>query len=451
LFTDPKGYGWLLNPVSGLQIGRTRDLNASADPRFAGDYFIFNDSSDYFRLNVGAGTYDLRLAAQFNLYIEVYDGDATTPQLVIDRTTNPVNSGYIDASGVVHSSDTNWIANNSPASVSCLSGFLRIRFGSQSAAPGYGSYQHFSIASTGTIDPPTFTDQPDNIEVTLPSTATFNVTLGGGAPTSQVWQTRSSSSGLVNDISGENTNSYTTDATDLSMSGSQYRVAAYWLGGVVYSDWATLTVNAGPPGVIDTTTTDVTSESTCTFSWENGNPPGSSFVVQLESPYNSNNWVTPTGSFSGNSFLATGLTANTDYRFRVRPVNGAGTNSYTNGAVFRVDNLVTGGDTVESAVIFSQTFQWEILGQVTVSRSFNWSILGSVLASYGFNWEILTEVERSFIYAWVIGDTSTGSGEVDYEAVALAVMSYVLPNGKTVAEQLVSLEKQNNVVIALSA
>ncbi len=112
---------------------------------------------------------------------------------------------------------------------------------------------------------------------------------------------------------------------------------------------------------------------------------------------------------------------------------------------------MTGGDTVESAVIFSQTFQWQILGQVTVSRSFNWSILGSVLASYGFNWSILTEVERSFIYTWVIGDTSTGSGEVDYEAVALAVMSYVLPNGKTVAEQLVSLEKQNNVVIALSA
>jgi hypothetical protein len=348
-YTTAKGYGW--NAPGAAQPARTRDLSTTANPRFCGDAFIFNGAQDELRIDTAQGTYAFRIAAALNCYFAVYDGDAASPQILVDRATTPVSSGYIDATGVVRASEAAWLSDNAAASVTCLSGRLRIVIGKAAGGDGYGTYHSLDIALTGAINPPTFTAQPASIEVSQPATATFSATMGGGTYSALQWQTRPNSGGTVTDVAGANGTSYTTGATNLSMSGSQYRLAATWAAGTEYSNWATLTVNAGPPGAVADVTGEATGGTTATVSFTAGTPAATSHTLELETPSGAGNWTAPTSTLAGTTFSVTGLAGVTQYRPRVRPSNGAGPGAWSVGTEFTTDNVATGGGTIPIVVV----------------------------------------------------------------------------------------------------
>lgn len=104
---------------------------------------------------------------------------------------------------------------------------------------------------------PTFRYQPASQSVVAPATATFYAdVIGAPSPTVQ-WQ-RSNDSGVTwTDLAGATLFGYTTAATALTDTGSQFRAVATNSAGSVISNAATLTVNLAPP-VIVTQPTSVT-------------------------------------------------------------------------------------------------------------------------------------------------------------------------------------------------
>lgn len=396
LYTTARMYGW--NAPGGAQSARTRDLSTTANARFCGDAFIFNGfAGDQLRIDTQAGTYDFRIAAALNCYFAVYDGDSTTAQILVDRATTPVNSGYIDATGVVRASEAAWLSDNAAASVTCLSGWLRVVIGKSGTGDSYGTYHSLDIALTGAITEPTFTG-PSDIEVSQPATATFSVALGGGSYTGLRWQTRPNSGGSITDISGANTTSYTTGATSLGMSGSQYRLAADWAGGTAYSAWATLTVNEGPAGDVSNVIGEPVSGTTATVSFTPGTPAATSHTLQLESPSGAGNWTNATATLSGSVFSVTDLTGVTQYRPRVRATNGAGSSAWVIGNAFTTDNVGGGTVTVPAAtsVVADFALSWSVLANVSVTRDFalSWSVSNSVSVTrdYSMSWSIAAPV-----------------------------------------------------------
>src|SRR5436190_6810460 len=87
---------------------------------------------------------------------------------------------------------------------------------------------------------PAITSQPANKTVTAGQTATFSVTANGTAPLAYQWQKNNAT------ISGATSQSYTTPATTLALSGSTYRCIVTNAAGSATSTTATLTVI--PPG-----------------------------------------------------------------------------------------------------------------------------------------------------------------------------------------------------------
>lgn len=97
------------------------------------------------------------------------------------------------------------------------------------------------------ITAPTIGTQPLAQSVTAPAVATFAVAAGGTAPLTYQW--RSSTNGTDwSDISGATGPSYTTGATDTSMSGRYYSVLVSNAAGSVASSGVQLSVQAAPSG-----------------------------------------------------------------------------------------------------------------------------------------------------------------------------------------------------------
>ena len=95
-----------------------------------------------------------------------------------------------------------------------------------------------ALTVTATATTPSITTQPANQSVSAGQTATFTVAASGTAPLSYQWQ----KGGVA--ISGATSASYTTPATSVSDSGSQFRVVVSNSAGSATSNSATLTVNA---------------------------------------------------------------------------------------------------------------------------------------------------------------------------------------------------------------
>jgi hypothetical protein len=108
-----------------------------------------------------------------------------------------------------------------------------------------------TLTVTNAAVAPSITVQPANKTVTEGQTATFSVTATGTSLSYQ-WQSKVGSS--VHTISGATSASYTTPATTISESGTQYAVVVSNSLGNVTSNYATLTVNSGGSA----TATDVT-------------------------------------------------------------------------------------------------------------------------------------------------------------------------------------------------
>jgi YD repeat-containing protein len=116
-----------------------------------------------------------------------------------------------------------------------------------------------TAVSTGSA--PSITNQPANVTVTAPSSATFSVTATGTAPLSYQWQKNGA------DISGATSASYTTPATAPD-SGSTFLVVVSNSAGSVTSSAATLTVNAGsvaPTITVQPISVTVTASATATY------------------------------------------------------------------------------------------------------------------------------------------------------------------------------------------
>ena len=104
----------------------------------------------------------------------------------------------------------------------------------------------YEAPASGTL--PAITTQPSNVTVTAPTTATFAVSASGSpAPTYQ-WHSAPSGSSTFTAIIGATSASYTTGATVVSMSGTQFRCVATNSVGSVTSTAATLTVSGLPTG-----------------------------------------------------------------------------------------------------------------------------------------------------------------------------------------------------------
>lgn len=110
-----------------------------------------------------------------------------------------------------------------------------------------------NIAVLTVIGPPAITTQPGNQSVVVGSTATFTVVATGSGTLTYQWQKNSAP------IAGATSASYTTPATVIGDSGSQYRVVVTNSAGSTTSNQATLTVTAS--AVAPTITTHPASQT----------------------------------------------------------------------------------------------------------------------------------------------------------------------------------------------
>ena len=108
--------------------------------------------------------------------------------------------------------------------------------------------------ATVTLNPPALpviSQQPQNVTVNAGQTATFSVTSVGGV--SYQWQSKSSGAASFSPIAGATGTSYTTPATVLADSGTQFRCVVGNSEGSATSNAATLTVTNPPPVTSRTT------------------------------------------------------------------------------------------------------------------------------------------------------------------------------------------------------
>jgi hypothetical protein len=144
----------------------------------------------------------------------------------------------------------------------------------RAATFGRGLWEISGTAPAG----PTITSQPANQTVTVPATATFNVSATGTGTLHYQWK-----KGATN--VGTDTASYTTPATVIGDNGSTFSVVVTDDNGSSTSSTATLTVNAAPTGPNITTqpanqtvtvgatatfTVVATGSGTLTYQWKKG-------------------------------------------------------------------------------------------------------------------------------------------------------------------------------------
>lgn len=135
-------FGWLAGAGS-----TTRDRSTSVDVRLAG----INGTS-------GSGTFRVDLPATGTYNIGIAMGDAGSNQsgqsfTVLDNTTSLLTGGpqspnsnqYMDASGVVRTSDTDWINNNVQKSLT----FATTTFKITAAGTVFGVLAHLDIVASG--------------------------------------------------------------------------------------------------------------------------------------------------------------------------------------------------------------------------------------------------------------------------------------------------------------
>lgn len=120
-------------------VAQFRDRDSGADPRLAGIHFTNNDGTSVkvLRIDVPAGNIALRLAFGDPLndrtYTEwaIYDNASLLDTNVYSSTIT--GGQWVDANEALHTSNANWIANNTEKTYSISSGILLIKIGSAAA------------------------------------------------------------------------------------------------------------------------------------------------------------------------------------------------------------------------------------------------------------------------------------------------------------------------------
>ena len=183
--------------------------------------------------------------------------------------------------------------------------------------------------------PPAITVQPTAQNITAGQTATFSVTATGTAPLSYQWKKNGT------DISGANSNTYTTPVMSTGGSGVEYSVVVSNSAGTVTSSSATLTVNKSSatgysyvpnPSGGNYDKTECVKENSTGLIWEGKTASGSRLGTSTYTNYDDLNsaqkWV------SGNTFIEptsgdiADITNSIGYRDSVRTLNLCGYNDW---------------------------------------------------------------------------------------------------------------------------
>ncbi len=123
------------------------------------------------------------------------------------------------------------------AAMLCAGLVLAACGGSADAPPPPGT----TAVIPGTPVPPTITQQPANVGVTVGQPASFTVAATGDATITYQWQRNGTA------IAGATSTTYTTPATVLGDSGTTFRAVATNGAGSATSNSATLTVTVSAP------------------------------------------------------------------------------------------------------------------------------------------------------------------------------------------------------------
>lgn len=254
----------------------------------------------------------------------------------------------------------NWMAvattaaNATAYTVTGLSGSTSYRF--RLKADGYGPSSPYVVSNSITTSPPIpVPAAPAEVSVDNVGEQSVDVTWIDTATNEDDYLIQvEAPSGSGNWVNATTTTQNplpagTASATVTALAGStdyKVRVVARNLGGTASTSsiqFTTLVVTlpTAPTNVVETLVTD----KNVTVYWEDNSTNETGFIVQYETPIGDGNWTNATGaanptSPNASSFLATGLTPNTAYRFRVASTNSAGTSEYAVGA--GVTTKVTG-------------------------------------------------------------------------------------------------------------
>jgi len=237
-----------------------------------------------------------------------------------------------------------------------------------------GSGSVTSNAATLTVDTvPGILTQPASVTVTAGATATFTVAASGAPAPNYQWM-QSVNGGSFTNINGATSSSYTTGATAIANSGTQYECVVTNASGSLTSSAATLTVNPTPVAPSITTqpvSTTVTAPAAATFTVAATGVPAPSY--QWMQSVNGGAYANINGATSASyTTLSTTLT-NSGTQYECVVTNGSGSVT-SNAATLTVDTVpgiltqpasvtVTAGATASFSVTATGTpapsYQWQ--------------------------------------------------------------------------------------------
>jgi RHS repeat-associated protein len=237
---------------------------------------------------------------------------------------------------------------------------------------------------------PSITTQPSNATVTAPATATFTVAASGNPTPTYQWKQKVPG-GSFTSISGATSASYTTPATTLANSGTQYECVVTNSIGNVTSNVATLTVNVTPSITTQPSNATVTAPATATFTVAASGTPTPTYQWQQEAS-GAGSYTAISGATSASYTTPATTAANDGTKYECVATNSAGS-ATSNAATLTVkytpiittqpsNTAVTVGTTATFSVVAvsdpAPTYQWN---QKVPGGSFT-SISGATSASY---------------------------------------------------------------------
>jgi hypothetical protein len=149
-YSSTPGYGWTDVTSAGADVA---NRNSTVNARLAGVFYAQNSQSPAnaeFRIDCGAGTFGLTLAlgdAGDNNgphKVEFFDGANSTAILTVSVAATTIGE-FRDANAVLFSSAANWVAGQTPKSITLSNTYLRMRVGG--AASGITTIAHMSLAA----------------------------------------------------------------------------------------------------------------------------------------------------------------------------------------------------------------------------------------------------------------------------------------------------------------
>lgn len=346
--------GELIGYVNGVEVGRSVDgapltggypgfeTGGAGGPTQAGDKGVNSAWSNTSTIAFPAPNTPSNLVAT---EINPYAIGLTWTDNSNDEVAFVVEQESPEASG-------NWTvvvttaANATSHTVNGLSGSTSYRF--RLKADGYGPSSPYVVSNGVTTSPPIpLPTAPDVVSVANVTEQAVDVTWTDSATNEDEYFIEvETPSGSGNWVAAVTTTQNplppgTVAATVTGLSGAtdyKVRVVARNLGGAagtasVQFTTLVVTIPLPPSDVVETLVT----AQTVTVFWQDNSPNETAFVVQHESPIGQGNWTNSTGAVNPapantTSFLASGLTPNTEYRFRVASTNSEGSSAYAVGS-----------------------------------------------------------------------------------------------------------------------